>query len=85
MFDDYSTNISQDPYINTVINNQELRVYKVDMSKKENAKYKGDKFNDKASKSSDLTISDITLIKIVNGRMDEYKVGKKSIEGYLNK
>ena len=85
LFDDYSTTISQDPYINTVINNQELRVYKVDMSKKENAKYKGDKFNDKASKSSDLTISDITLIKIVNGRMDEYKVGKKSIEGYLNK
>ena len=85
LFDDYSGKTTSDPYINTIISNQETRVYKVDMSKSENAKYKGEKANTKASKSSELSISDITLIKIVNGRLTEYLSGKESIEGYLNK
>ena len=85
LFDDYSSQISSDPYINSLLNSSSLRIYKVDMSKSENAKYKGEKSNKKASKSSDLTINGITLIKISNGRLAEYFEGKESIEGYLNK
>ena len=55
------------------------------MSIKENAKYKGETANKKATKVSELSINDITLIKISNGKITTYLVGNEEIEGYFNK
>ena len=85
LFDDYSSSITSDPYINTIVSNAGLNVYKVDMSKNENAKYKGEEPNRNATKATELSISDITLIKISNGKISGYYNGIDEIEGFLNK
>ena len=55
------------------------------MSKKENSKYAGEKPNKKATRASELSINDTTLIKITNGRITEYYVGNTEIERHFNK
>ena len=85
LFDDYSTRLSSDPYINLLVKKSGIKAYTVDMSLSENSKYKGEKENRKASNVSELSINDITLIKIVNGRITDYKVGTEEIEEYLEK
>ena len=55
------------------------------MSKKENSKYKSDTANNKAKNVNELKINDITLIKITNGKISSYIIGRESIEEYLNK
>ena len=55
------------------------------MSLKENSKYAGEEANKKATKVSELSINDINLIKITNGRISEYYVGSEEIEGHFNK
>lgn len=85
IFDDYSKSYTKDAYIDTRINNSDDTVYKVDMSISENAKYKGETPNKKATKVSELSINDVTLIKIVNGKISTYLAGTKEIEDYLNK
>lgn len=84
LFDNYETNKS-DAYINTLVNNLKDRVYKVDMSKNENAKFISDKENAKATKVNDLKINGITLIKINKGKVVKYISGSENIEEYLNK
>ena len=83
IFDDYSTKISFDVYIDTLVSNSKTKVYKVDMGNKANAKYKGEKPNKKAVRATDLSINDITLIKITNGKIRDYIVGSNAIEEYL--
>ena len=83
LFDDYSTKISYDVYIETLANNSKTKVYKVDMGKKANAKYKGEKANPKATRAEDLSINGITLIKITNGKIRDYVQGSDKIEEYL--
>ena len=83
MFDDYSTNISYDMYINTLLDESKLPVYKVDMSKNENSVYASDKGNKKALRSNELKINGRTLIKISNGRIKDYIEGSNNIEAYL--
>ena len=85
LFDDYSNVLSRDNYINTLLEGSKISVYKVDMSINENAKYKGEKPNKKATKASELSINDITLIRITNGRISNYLVGSDEIEEYLSK
>ena len=85
LFDNYRNNVSSDAYINALLNESSIRVYKVDMNRGDNAKFKGEKANKKASKASDLSINDITLIKITNGRISSYLVGSDEIESYLGK
>lgn len=81
LFDDYSKNLN--PYINTLATNNKLRVYKVDMSKPENAKYKSEEENKNPKKDSDLKINGLTLIKVSNGKVNKYITGVDSIEEYL--
>lgn len=85
LFDNYRSNITSDTYINELLNDSNIRVYKVDMNRSDNAKFKGQKANKKANKASDLSINDITLIKITNGRISSYLVGSEEIESYLKK
>ena len=85
IFDDYSTNYSKNIYVDALISDSSDTFYKVDMSIKENAKYKGETANKKATKVSELSINDITLIKISNGKITTYLVGNEEIEGYFNK
>ena len=86
LFDDYSNNISSNTYVNEVIKDKlSDPVYKVDMSKGINSKYKSDTPNENANKSSELQISDITLIRIKDGRLDMYLTGDDKIEEYLEK
>ena len=85
LFDNYETSLTQHLYINTLVSDKALTVYKVDMSKEENAKYKGEEENRKATKATELSINDVTLIKINNGKIADYLVGSEEIEGYLNK
>ena len=81
LFDDYSKNLN--PYINTLAENNDLRAYKVDMSKPENSKYNSEEENNNPKKDSDLKINDLTLIKISNGKVSKYIVGADKIEEYL--
>ena len=85
LFDDYSTNTSNNVYINSLLEDVETPVYKVDMGSEANAKFKGETPNKKATNSNELVISDITLIRIVNGKIANYLVSKEAIEEYLNK
>lgn len=84
-FDNYRSSVTSDAYINELLKDSKLRVYKVDMSKKENAKYAGDKANTKANKVSDLSINDVTLMRVTNGRNNGYLYGSESIERFLSK
>lgn len=84
LFDNYESSITSDSYINQLISNDKSHVYyKVDMSLKENAKVKGETANKNASNVSELSINDITLIKITNGKITMYLTGSESIEDYL--
>lgn len=83
MFDDYSSSISYDMYINTLLDESEKTVYKVDMSKKENSKYASSESNKKASSVNDLRINGKTLIKVSNGKIKDYIEGSDNIEAYL--
>ena len=83
VFDDYSTNISYDLYIDTLLDNVKIPVYKVDMSKGENKKFASDKSNKKATNPNELKINGLTLIKISNGKIKDYIEGSKNIEEYL--
>ena len=83
LFDNYKDGYSSDSYVNYLLTKQKVRVYKVDMNIKENAKYKGVTPNKKATKTSELSINDITLVKINNGRIADYVIGSEKIEEYL--
>ena len=86
LFDNYKSDFTSDSYINKLLEKEtKTAVYKVDMSKKENERIKGEKANPKASKYSELSIDNITLIKITNGRISTYLSGSDKIEEYLNK
>lgn len=83
MFDDYSTNISYDLYIDSLLNEVETPLYKVDMSKSENSKFASTTSNKKANNANELKINGKTLIKISNGKIKDYIEGSKNIEEYL--
>ena len=82
LFDNFENGYSSDSYVNYLLTKKKP-VYKVDMSKKENQSVKGKEANKKASNSNELSINDITLIKIKNGKIDKYIVGSEDIEEYL--
>ena len=86
LFDNYKSSFTSDSYINSLIDKEtKTAVYKVDMSIEENARIKGEKANPKATKFNELSINDITLIKITNGRISMYLSGIDKIEEYLVK
>lgn len=86
LFDKYESVMTSDSYVNALVDSiDKVRVYKVDMSLGENAKYAGEKPNKKATRASELSINDITLIRITNGRIAEYYVGNEEIERHFNK
>ncbi len=83
LFDDYSSSYSYDIYVNNLLASSETRTYKVDMSKDGNSKYKSEDENKNASSISNLKINGLTLIKVSNGRIVDYKSGSDEIEEYL--
>ena len=83
VFDNFKSNYTSDSYINYLLESKETTYYKVDMSIPENAKYKGEKSNKKATKPSELVINGITLIKIKDGRIVDYVEGSDKIAEYL--
>ncbi|MBR4177774.1 MAG: hypothetical protein IKR57_00305 [Bacilli bacterium] len=86
LFDNYKNSFSNYNYIEKLIEKEtKTAVYKVDMSKKDNAKVIGEKANPKATKYSELSIDDVTLIKITKGKITLYLSGSEKIEEYLSK
>ena len=85
LFDNYDTVLTQNVYVNTLVDSLDVPVYKVDMSKSENAKYSKEESNKKATKVSELSIKGVTLVKISNGRLAGYYEGANEIEGHLVK
>lgn len=84
LFDNYESDFTKDPYINMLLDNQEdHRVYKVDMSLKSNEKYLSEEENPNAQSVKDLKINGITLIKVSNGKNVKYVSGSENIEEYL--
>lgn len=83
LFDNYDGK-NQDVYVNYILDSDDKKVvYKVDMSLKENEKYKSEQSNPKAKNPTELKINDITLIKIKNGKIEKYVTGSEKIEEYL--
>lgn len=84
LFDNYKSTLTHDSYVNDLLKKQDsYRVYKVDMSKKENEKYISDKENSKAQKVSDIKINGVTLIKVSSGKIVKYVSGSENIEEFL--
>ena len=83
MFDDYSSKVSYDMYIDNLLSKSETPYYKVDMSKNVNSKYASNTSNKKATNASELKINGKTLIKISNGKIKDYIEGTENIEKYL--
>lgn len=85
LFDEINSDTKKDPYVEYLLSKvTDTKVYKVDMELKYNEKYISTKSNPQAKKASDLKISDITLIKITNGKIAKYIVGSDEIVEYLN-
>ncbi len=84
-FDEFENDRPKSTYINSLLEDLPVAVYKVNMSRSENAKYKGETANKTASKSSELSINDVTLIGISNGKIVNYFTGRAEIEAYLEK
>lgn len=84
LFDDFSS-LKNDSYISYLVGKSDIKVYKVDMSKPENKEYSSDSSNPNARNASDLKISDITLIRIKNGKIVNYIESSSKIEEYLSK
>ena len=83
IYDDYTKN--KYPYTNNIVSEKaKLPVYKVDMSKGENATYVSDTSNSNAKNASELKINDITLIRFKNGSIVKYITGSDKIEEYFN-
>ncbi len=83
LYDDYSKNNYQ--YTNSVVSSKaSIPVYKVDMSKGENASYISESGNPSATNASELRINDITLIRFKDGRIMKYLEGSDNIENYFN-
>lgn len=86
LFDNYENNFTSDSYVNALVDNiSGTNVYKVDMSRPENAKFSSQKENKNATKSEELAINGVTLIKIKNGKIVKYVSGNENIEEYLSK
>ena len=85
IFDDYSNTYSSDSYIESLLKDQDVKYYKVNMGTNENKKFISDKENKDAQTSSELAIKGITLIKIKNGKVEKYLSGSEQIEEYLKK
>ncbi len=79
IFDDYDKNAYT--YTNEVVSSGVKKpLYKVDLSKGENASCKSDTSNPNAKNASELKINDITLIRITNGKIAKYISGSEKIE-----
>ncbi len=82
VYDNYEKNNYQ--YTNKLISsNAKIPVYKVDMSKGENAGYISDESNPDAKNASELKINDITLIRFKDGKIVKYITGSDEIEEYI--
>ncbi len=78
IFDDFEKNINSN--ISELVANKKLPVYKVDMSKPENAAYLSDKSNPNAKSVEELKINDVTVIRVKNGKIIKYITGVDNIE-----
>ncbi len=58
-------------------------IYYVDLKDGLNKYAISDKVNVNVKSASDLRVKDPTLIKVTNGKVTDYRVGKKNILGYL--
>lgn len=82
LFDDFEKNLNSN--LSELVANKKIPVYKVDMSKGENASYLSEKSNPNAKSVGDLKINDVTLIRIKKGKIIKYITGVDNIEAYLN-
>lgn len=77
VFDKFSDNMEKSAYLETLLSmynekEKKLPVYKVDMSYGVNKAYESKKSNKSVSKSEDLRINGVTLIKIKDGKNVTY-------------
>ena len=78
IFDDYEKDLYS--HISSLVSNKKLPVYKVDMSKGENASFKSEESNPNAKSVDELKINGLTVIKVKNGKIDKYYTGLENIE-----
>jgi lipopolysaccharide export LptBFGC system permease protein LptF len=82
-----STNDKASTYntLASTYNNKDTKkkLYTIDLSLKINNKYKSDKSNKKATKVDELSLKDITLIEIKNGKIVNYYDNEESITNIL--
>jgi hypothetical protein len=78
IFDDFEKDLHAN--ISDIVSNKKLPVYKVDMSKSENALFKSEESNTKAKDASELKINDVTVIKFKDHKIAEYITGVENIE-----
>ena len=84
LFDDFNE-YSENAYVKYLSDKtSDVRIYKVDMSLSENKSHMGSETNKKASNPSDLVISDVTLIKIKNGKIVDYIESNDKVSSYLS-
>ncbi len=82
IFDDFEKNLYS--HISSIVSKKNLPVYKVDMSKSENALFKSEESNPNAKNVDELKINGLTVVKIKNGKIDKYYTGLDNIEAYFN-
>ena len=69
--------------ISDLVASKKLPVYKVDMSKGENASYLSDTSNPNAKSVDELKINDVTVIRVKKGKIIKYITGVENIEAYF--
>ena len=81
----YGKESEEAPYYSVLTNlySGETKLYTMNLSLKINEQYKGNEGNDKATKPSELSIVDPTLILIKNGKISKYYEGKDKITDIL--
>ena len=82
IFDDFEKDLHSN--LSALVSKKKLSVYKVDMSKGENASYLSDTSNPNAKDVSELKINDVTVARIKNHKIVEYITGYENIEAKFN-
>ena len=85
LFDEFDSN-TYDVYVRGLAEQYESKnIYYVDMSLSPNKNYKSEEVNTNPKNVNDLKINEITLMRVLNGKVTEYITGSENIANYLKK
>lgn len=85
LFDEFDSD-TYDVYVRGLAEQYESKnIYYVDMSLSPNKNYKSEEVNTNPKNVNDLKINEITLMRVLNGKVTEYITGSENIANYLKK